>query len=113
MNYDFIEIGTSEPKVLLIEVWLGPLPDYYQFHKETISKQNEIFDIYFFTDQKVDINNLPSNYHVINLSVKELKQRFSRANNRELQLLGGNKKITDLKFSYFVNMFNDIIDPPE
>ena len=77
MNYDFIEIGTSEPKVLLIEVWLGPLPDYYQFHKETISKQNEIFDIYFFTDQKVDINNLPSNYHVINLSVKELKQRIN------------------------------------
>ena len=89
---------------------MGDLPDYYQFHKETITKQNEIFDIYFFTDQEVDISNLPSNYNVIPLNVEELKQRFSRANNRELQLLGGNKKITDLKFSYFVNMFNDIID---
>jgi hypothetical protein len=97
-------------KILLIEIWLGPLPDYYKFHKETITKQNNIFDIYFFTDQEVDTINLPSNYHVINLSLDELKQKFGRANNRELQLLGGNKKITDLKFSYFVNMFNDIID---
>jgi FkbM family methyltransferase len=119
VGYSFIEFNAkrdvilkynSQPKVLLIEVWLGPLPDYYQFHKETITKQNEIFDIYFFTDQEVDISNLPSNYNIIPLNIEELKQRFSRANNRELQLLGGNKKITDLKFSYFVNMFSDIID---
>jgi len=97
-------------KTLLIEVWLGPLPDYYQYHKETITKQHEIFDIYFFTDQEVDTTNLPSNYKVINLSVEELKDRFYKANKRELQLLGGNKKITDLKFSYFVDMFSDIID---
>lgn len=100
-------------KILLIETWMGPLPDYYKFHKETITKQNEIFDIYFFTDQEVDTTNLPSNYHVINLSVEELKDRFYKANKRELQLLGGNKKITDLKFSYFVNMFNDIINYSE
>ena len=89
---------------------MGPLPDYYQFHKETITKQNEIFDIYFFTDQEVDTNNLPSNYHVINLSIENLKDRFFKANGIELKLLGGNKKITDLKFSYFVDMFSDIID---
>jgi hypothetical protein len=97
-------------KVLLIEVWMGPLPEYYKYHRETISKQNEMFDIYFFTDQEVDTNYLSSNYHVINLSVEELKDRFYKANNRELKLLGGNRKITDLKFSYFVDMFSDIID---
>ena len=100
-------------KVLLIEVWMGPLPEYYKYHRETISKQNEIFDIYFFTDQEVDTTNLPSNYHIINLSVEKLKDRFFKANNRELKLLGGNKKITDLKFSYFVNMFTDIINYSE
>lgn len=122
VGYSFVDFNNisnvilkynPQPKVLLIEVWLGPLPDYYKFHKETISKQNEIFDIYFFTDQEVDTTNLPSNYHVINLSVEELKDRFYKANKRELQLLGGNKKITDLKFSYFVNMFNDIINYSE
>ena len=89
---------------------MGPLPDYYKFHKETITNKIEIFDIYFFTDQKVDTSNLPSNYKVINLSIEEIKTRFYNVNNRELKLLGGNKKITDLKFSYFVDMFADIID---
>ena len=119
VGYSFVEFNAkrdvilkynTQPKVLLIEVWLGPLPNYYQFHKETITKQNKIFDIYFFTDQEVDTNNLPSNYHIINLNVDELKDRFYKANNKELQLLGGNRKITDLKFSYFVDMFSDIID---
>ena len=105
-----LEYKKSPSKILLIETWLGPLPDYYKFHKETITKQHEIFDIYFFTDQKVDTSDLPSNYKVINLSIEELKTRFYTANNRELKLLGGNNKITDLKFSYFVNMFDDIID---
>jgi len=105
-----LEYQHPQPKILLIETWLGPLPDYYKFHQETIIKQHEIFDIYFFTDQEVDTNNLPSNYHVINLSVEELKDRFYKANNRKLKLLGGARKISDLKMSYFVDMFNDIID---
>jgi hypothetical protein len=61
-------------KVLLIEVWMGPLPDYYKFHRETITKQNEIFDIYESTGSKDFINyfkNSLGNLGYINIHLDE------------------------------------------
>lgn len=97
-------------KILLIEMWLGPLPEYYQYHFETMQKQNENIDIFFFTDQIVDFDVTCKNYHIINVTLPKIQERFQKANNRNLILKGGNAKITDLKLSYFVDMFSDIVD---
>lgn len=97
-------------KILLIELWIGKIPDYYQYHLESMMYQNNNIDIYFFTDQDINYEITNKNYHVVKTDIEEIKRRFLVSNGIELNLHNDNKKITDLKFSYFVDMFSDIIN---
>ena len=51
-------------KVALIQLWFGHIPDYFQYHLETI-KNIDLIDFYFFTDQDLDIKQDNFFYHKI------------------------------------------------
>jgi hypothetical protein len=59
-------------KIVLIQVWLGPLPEYFQYHFKTIKDLNYI-DFLFFTDQKVDFKSDNFKVHHIDKSKLEFK----------------------------------------
>ena len=51
-------------KVGLIQLWFGPLPEYFNYHLET-TKNIDLIDFYFFTDQDLDIQQDNFFYHKI------------------------------------------------
>ena len=54
-------------KVALIQLWFGPLPEYFNYHLET-TKNIDLIDFYFFTDQDLDIKQDNFFYHKILVS---------------------------------------------
>ena len=54
-----------EKQIGLVEVWLGKIPDYFQFHLETIGTIS-CADFYFFTnDREYDFSQIKhDNFHV-------------------------------------------------
>jgi len=51
-------------KVALIQLWFGSLPEYFNYHLET-TKNIDLIDFYFFTDQDLDIQQDNFFYHKI------------------------------------------------
>ena len=84
-------------KIALIQVWLGPLPDYFKYHLKTCENQSYI-DFFIFTDHNIDFE-LPFNVKVFNITKAEIEDKISVLVNSPIKLLN-NKKTCDLKASY-------------
>jgi hypothetical protein len=63
---------SNQKKIALIQVWLGPIPEYFKYHFETI-KNLDYIDFLFFTDQEIEQKS--DNFKKIKLSVKDLERR--------------------------------------
>ena len=84
-------------KIVLIQVWLGPLPEYFQYHFKTIKDLNCI-DFLFFTDQKVDFKS--DNFKVHHIDKSKLENLIHQKTNHKINLSNKFYKINDLKASY-------------
>jgi hypothetical protein len=82
-------------KLLLIQTWFGPIPDYFWFHYETTKNLN--IDFLFVTDQDLDLDS--PNYRIIKKSKDEIEQRLSQIFNTDFRIKN-NKKTCDLKASF-------------
>jgi hypothetical protein len=88
-------------KVALIQLWFGPIPDYFQYHLETIKNIN-LIDFYFFTDQ--DLNIEQNNFHYYKIDREYITGILSHKLNRTIQILS-DKKFCDVKaLIYFTFM---------
>lgn len=79
-------------KILLIQLWIGEIPEYFWSHYKTTENLN--IDFLFITDRNIDI---PSkNYKVIKTTKNNLKELIKNKLNVEIELLN-NRNITILK----------------
>lgn len=83
-------------KIILIQVWLGKIPDYFWFHYETTKNLKNI-DFLFFTDQDLILNS--PNYKVCKTNLNELNRIISDKVGQPI-VVKNNKKVCDLKASY-------------
>lgn len=118
-GYKFIDFNSKcdvilkyqnpQPKILLINSWMGPLPDYYKYHEKTLLCQNPNIDFYLFTDQDLPTDHLPPNYNIHKVTEDEVKSRF-------LEITGKNNphsivsKPLHFKLMYLNGFWGDIID---
>jgi hypothetical protein len=82
-------------KIILIQIWLGIIPDYFWFHYETT--KNTDIDFLFVTDQNIVLDS--KNYKVIKTTKKEIESKLSNILGTEVNIKN-NKKICDLKASF-------------
>jgi hypothetical protein len=102
MKSEFKQIG-------LIEVWLGKIPEYFQYHVETIGSLSCV-DFYFFTDDKdYDFSYIKhKNFHINYITQEEFLNRFNSISKVKIDKITNPKKIIDFKLSYF-EMFSDYL----
>ncbi len=84
-----------EKKIVLIQLWLGKIPDYFWYHYKTTKNLKNI-DFLFVTDQDITLDAL--NYKVIKTNVDTVVDRVSDLLGTKIQLKS-NKKTCDLKAS--------------
>ena len=82
--------------ILLIQVWLGKIPDYFWFHYET-TKDIIGFDFILFTDQDIKLDS--KNYTVVNTTKDDIEIRLSGKLNYDIKI-SNNKKTCDLKAAF-------------
>jgi hypothetical protein len=80
-------------KVALIQLWFGPLPEYFNYHLET-TKNIDLIDFYFFTDQDLDIKQDNFFYHKIDKGY--VTDYLSKKLNHEIKV-SSDKKFCDVK----------------
>jgi hypothetical protein len=79
-------------KIILIQLWLGPIPDYFWYHYETT--KNLPIDFLFVTDQKIQLKS--PNYTVINTDDVSLNTLLKDNFNIDC-VITSNRNITTLK----------------
>jgi len=96
-------------KIGLIEVWLGKIPEYFQYHVETLGNIPCV-NFYFFTDDlEYDFSKIKhSNFHLIYITESEFLSRFNNISKVKINKITHPKKIIDFKLSYF-EMFSDYV----
>jgi hypothetical protein len=92
-------------KIALIQVWLGQLPEYFEYHFESIRKLKQI-DFIFFTDQSVQFES--DNFHVKHINKDLLQDLFYEKTKTKIDLKNQNYKVCDLKASYG-HLFEDFL----
>ena len=60
--------------ILLIQLWLGKIPDYFWYHYET-TKNLIGFNFILFTDQEIELDS--KNYTVINTTKEDIELKLS------------------------------------
>lgn len=60
----------KNPNIILIQLWIGKIPDYFWYHYETTKNLN--IDFLFVTDQDIDLNS--KNYKVIKVGIESLEK---------------------------------------
>jgi hypothetical protein len=80
-------------KVALIQLWFGPLPEYFNYHLET-TKNIDLIDFYFFTDQDLDIKQDNFFHHKIDKGY--VTDYLSKKLNHEIKV-SSDKKFCDVK----------------
>jgi hypothetical protein len=97
-------------QIALVEVWLGKIPDYFQYHIETIGSLSCV-DFYFFTDDKsYDFSEIThKNFHLNYINESEFLNRFNKVSKVKIGKINNPKKIIDFKLSYF-EMFSDYVN---
>ena len=96
-------------KILLIETWLGPLPEYYKYHQKTMFSQNENIDIYFITDQDLDTSQFPLNYKTFKTSTEDLLNRYKKVTGGDF-IRDFKGTYHPFKLMYCFSLFQDKID---
>lgn len=90
--------------IILIQVWIGKIPDYFWFHYET-TKNIKGIDFLIFTDQ--DLTFESENYRIVKTDVRTIERKLSDIFGQQIEIKS-NKKICDLKAS-FGELFYDYI----
>ena len=67
--------------ILLIQLWLGKIPDYFWYHYET-TKNLIGFNFILFTDQEIELDS--KNYTVINTTKEDIELKLSGKLNYEI-----------------------------
>ena len=98
-------MGTKN--TILIQIWFGPIPDYFWYHYET-TKNLMGFDFLFITDQ-LDFKLDSKNYRVMYLDKFSLENLLYVKTKHRIEI-PNNKKICDLKASLGDLFYNDIKD---
>ena len=80
-------------KIILIQLWLGPIPWYFQYHYDT-TKNIEGIDFLFVTDQDITIES--EHYKVIKTTRENIGIEMSNRLGVDVEL-NSNKKTCDLK----------------
>lgn len=91
-------------KLALIQVWLGPIPEYFKYHFETI-KNLDYIDFLFFTDQEVKEES--DNFKKIYIDKNKIEQLIQNKTGQSFSIIN-NKKVCDLKAS-FGHLFEDYL----
>jgi hypothetical protein len=91
--------------ILLIQLWLGKIPDYFWYHYET-TKNLIGFNFILFTDQEIKLDS--KNYTVINTTKEDIELKLSGKLNYEIKIKN-NRKTCDLKAS-FGDLFEEYIN---
>jgi len=91
--------------IILIQLWLGKIPDYFWFHYET-TKNLIGFNFILFTDQEIELDS--KNYTVINTTKEDIELKLSGKLNYEIKIKN-NRKTCDLKAS-FGDLFEEYIN---
>jgi len=91
-------------KIVLIQVWIGKIPDYFWFHYET-TKNLQNIDFLFFTDQDLVLDS--PNYKIVKISKSDVEQLLSHNLKTEI-ILKTDKKMSDVKAAYG-DIFYDFI----
>jgi hypothetical protein len=86
----------------LVEVWIGKIPEYFQYHIETIGTLSCV-DFYFFTDDRgYDFSKIKhENFHVNYIDEVEFLDRFNKISKINIGKISHPKKIIDFKLAYF------------
>jgi hypothetical protein len=82
-------------KIVLIQLWLGKIPDYFWFHYETTKNLKNV-DFLFVTDQDISLDS--PNYRVIKTDLNNIVDKISNLVGSKIELKN-NKKTCDLKAS--------------
>ena len=81
-------------KIILIQLWLGKIPDYFWYHYETTKNLN--IDFLFVTDQDIILDS--KNYKIIQITKEDIESKLSDILSVEFKIKN-NKKTCDLKAS--------------
>jgi hypothetical protein len=90
-------------KIALVQVWMGKLPSYFQYHFETCKKQK--IDFFFFTDQDVEYSS--PNFKFIKTDLKSIEKRLSNKIGKEISIKNS-YKLCDVKPAY-ADIFDDYL----
>ena len=91
-------------KIVLIQLWMGDIPDYFWMHDETTKNIN--IDFLFITDQ-LDFKLDAKNYKVIYRKNEDIENLLFLKTNQKI-ILHNNKKTCDVKIS-LGDLFEDEI----
>lgn len=80
-------------KIGLIQIWFGPIPDYFKYHLETI-KNIDFIDFHFFTDQDFEIKQ--NNFYSYKIDREYVTQLLSKKLNCKIEI-NSDKKFCDVK----------------
>jgi hypothetical protein len=91
-------------RIILIQVWIGKIPDYFWYHYET-TKDIRGLDFLIFTDQDLKLDS--KNYRIVRITKEYLELKLSSKLNSDIKIIN-NKKTCDLKAS-FGDLFEEYI----
>lgn len=87
----------AKPRIALIQVWLGELPKYFEYHYQTCVNLN--IDFFFFTDQVIDSKYRAPNFKFIKITKRSIEFLILAKTKKDIRL-ASNYKITELKPAY-------------
>lgn len=97
-------------KFILIQLWIGKIPDYFWTHLETTKNLNYV-DFLFITDQK-DLSIDLDNYKILYKDLDEIQELIRSKSGFSDLIIKNDKKVCDLKAS-LGHMFEEYIDSYE
>ena len=92
-------------RIALIQVWIGPLPDYFQYHYETCLNQR--VDFFFFTDQESARKYEAPNFKVFKINLGKLASELSLVSGKSIEIKN-HYKLCDLKPTY-ADVFSEYV----
>lgn len=93
-------------KLILIAIWFGDLPDYFDLWLYTVKNMN--YDILFVTDQKITY--LPNNFKYLNITIEQFNDHLNNSTGfnvtiKNLDKLVDVKPLFGYLFSEFINCY--------
>lgn len=102
-----MRVMKENKKILLIQLWLGKIPDYFWYHYETTKNIN--IDFLFITDQEIELKS--PNYKVLKITKESISSLLSNSINEYIDIENV-RNVTNLKPS-LGDLFSDYISDYE